>query len=593
MDFLEIYWTDFYKTGHIKMLPKGSHRMVSNFTARSGKLSNVPNNTHIVNMGQQMLMMKMKEDWQKNFFDRDITEIDQFEQDMKDALMIDNYDTTHFKELHKLGYLPLEVQSIEEGELIPYKVPSFVIFNTIPLKETVFDWLVNYLETILSSESWQTPTSATLAFAYRRLGYKWITKTDKQNLWFLDYQFHDFSMRGMGGKNAIINSGLGFASCSRGSDTLPVIPAARKYYGETKVVINSVMATEHAIMCGLTGFFLYSKENGTWDKIGELEVETYRYLLKKFPTGILSIVSDTWNLWRVLCEYNVILKEEILARDGKVVFRPDSGNPVDIICGLDIKNYINLEDAKEDFEDILRSNTVHGEQEFTIDNNILVCVNDKYYNLTESTEWNRYDKQYYFIEYMKIYAEEVESKPEFKGVVQILWETFGGDMSEEGYMRLNSKVGCIYGDSITYDRAKQIFDRLSKKQFASTNIVLGVGSYSLQYVTRDTHGFAQKATYVEITLQDKDGKDYIQGIDIFKDPITDDGTKKSARGLITVLKNENGEYYVKDQATWEDVYDESNQLKTLFKDGELIRTITLTEIRTKLWTKVEKMDLVA
>ena len=111
-----------------------------------------------------------------------------------------------------------------------------------------------------------------------------------------------------------------------------VIPAARMYYDEKEVCINSVIASEHAIMCSLTGFFI-KKGDGSWDKIGNFEVETFRYLLKTFPTGILSLVSDTWDLWRVITEYCQILKDEILARDGKLVIRPDSGDPVDIICG--------------------------------------------------------------------------------------------------------------------------------------------------------------------------------------------------------------------------------------------------------------------
>ena len=332
-NWLEIYWCDVYKTGHKAMLPVGSVLMQSNFTPRSGKLSNCPNNGKIVSFGQQMLVRKIVEDWNENFFNKPISEIDQFGKDMTTMLMLgEPYNVAHFKELHKLGYLPIEIKAIEEGNLIPYKIPFYTIVNTKPLDGGVFDWIVNYLETILSAESWQAPTSATLAYTLRQLGKKWITKTDSENLWLLDYTFHDFSMRGQGGKSAIVNSGLGFATSSKGSDTLPVIPAARKYYDEVDVCINSVIASEHAIMCTLTGFFLKTKD-GSWDKIGALEVETFRYLLKLFPNGILSLVSDTWDLWRVITQYCVILKDEILARNGKLVIRPDSGDPVDIVCG--------------------------------------------------------------------------------------------------------------------------------------------------------------------------------------------------------------------------------------------------------------------
>ena len=514
MNFLEIYYTDVYKTGHKPMLPVGSVLMQSNFTPRSGKYSNCPNDGKIVSFGQQMMVRKMKNDWDINFFQRPIDEIDQFGKDLTDMLMLSEpFNVDHFKELHKLGYLPIEFRGITEGELIPYKIPLSTIVNTKPLNGQVFDWLVNYLETINSSESWQAPTSATLSFALRELSTKWITKTDPESLWFVDYQNHDFSMRGMGGKSAIVNSGLGFATSSRGSDTLPVIPAARMYYDEKEVCINSVIASEHAIMCSLTGFFIKTKD-GSWDKVGNFEVETFRYLLKTFPTGILSLVSDTWDLWRVITEYCQILKDEILARDGKLVIRPDSGDPVDIICG---------------------TNTIN--------------------TATSPTE---------------------------KGVIELLWDIFGGTTTLTGYKKLDSHIGAIYGDSINYKRAESIYERLSDKGFATTNIVLGVGSYSLQMVTRDTHGMAQKATYIEIDVNGE-----VEGINIFKDPITDDGTKKSATGLIKVIK-ENGGFILKDKCTWDEVNSDDNELKVIFKDGKFYNETTLTIIRGKLEDLVSK-----
>lgn len=527
MNFLECWWSDSYKTGHYKMLPPGSILMYSNFTPRSGKLSNVPNNGKIVSFGQQMMVRKMKEDWQKNFFDRPIEEIDQFGRDITTHLMLkEPYNIGHFRNLHKLGYLPLKIKAMPEGILIPYKIPLTTIVNTSPLNSQVFDFLVNYLETICSSESWQAPTSATTSYFLRQLAKEWAIKTDPENLWFVDYQNHDFSMRGMGGKSAIVNSGLGFATSSKGSDTLPVIPAARKYYDEDAVCVNSVIATEHAIMCTLTGFYL-RKLDGDWEHIAKLEVETFRYLLTLFPSGILSIVSDTWDLWRVLVEYMIILKKEILARDGKVVIRPDSGDPIDIICGrvsIPYRTHDNLSELKH----------------------------------------------------------APISVPQQKGVIELLWDGFGGDVSSTGYKRLNSKVGAIYGDSINYKREETIFERLEAKGFASTNVVFGIGSYSLQYVTRDTHGMAQKATYVEVEI---DGR--IEGIEIFKDPVTDDGIKKSARGLLRV-DVENGEYILKDQCTWEE--ESGGVLHTIFENGELMNQTTLTLIRESLRKEEEKQQ---
>jgi nicotinamide phosphoribosyltransferase len=506
MNFLEIYWTDVYKTGHKPMLPTGSTLMYSNNTPRSGKHSNCPNDGEVVQFGQQKLVRQMYHDWNTNFFNRPIQEIDKFGEDMTMMLGLSQpYDVTHFKELHKLGYLPVRIKSLEEGTVTPYKIPSFTIVNTQPLNGYVADWIVNYLETILSAEFWQGQTSATFVRSLRQLGKKWIIKTNPEAIGFLDFQFHDFSMRGMGGKSAIVNSGLGFATGSRGSDTLPVIPAARMYYDEVEPCINSVIASEHAIMCSLTGFFMQNAQ-GDWTKVGEFEYEMFVYLLKKFPSGILSLVMDTFDLWRAITEYCVKAKDLIMSRDGKLVIRPDSGDPVDILCG-----------------------------------DITIAVENG----------------------------GVET-PASKGVIELLWDIFGGTVSSTGYKVLDSHIGAIYGDSINYDRAQRIFERLEAKGFASTNVVLGVGSYSLAFVTRDTHGSAQKATYIEVNGI---------GIEIFKDPITDGGVKKSAKGLLQVYE-EDGVIKLKDQCTWEE--EGKGLLQVIFEDGKFYNLTTLTRIREKL-----------
>ncbi len=87
------------------------------------------------------------------------------------------------------------------------------------------------------------------------------------------------------------------------------------------------------------------------------------------------------------------------------------------------------------------------------------------------------------------------SENSVKGAVQLLWEEFGGTVNDQGYKTLNPRVGLIYGDSITLTRCNQILKELMEKGFASDNVVFGIGSYTFQYQTRDTLGFAMKATY--------------------------------------------------------------------------------------------------
>lgn len=491
--------TDGYKTGHHQQYPEKTELVYSNFTPRSNK--HAPKGCDkVVSFGQQMVLMQIHEHFQNNFFSRPKDEVcGEIKRELSMYLNTD-YDVSHFEKLHDLGYLPIKVKVIEEGNSVPIKIPVLTIYNTHP----DFYWVTNYLETIISNMLWKPMTSATIAHQYRKLLKSWQEKTDKDRGWFVDWQAHDFSMRGLDSIDATISSGLGHATSFLGSDSLPVIYGARKYYGETGVVVGSVNATEHSVMCA-----------GSKDD----EIGTFRRLLETYPTGILSVVSDTWDLWKVCTNHVAELKDLILSRDGKLVIRPDSGNPADIVCGL---------------------------------------------NTVEIHDYDTPNKEH----------------PSWKGVVELLWDVFGGTVNEQGYKVLDPHIGVIYGDSITLERADEICRRLASKGFASTNIVLGVGSFTYQYNTRDTFGFAMKATYVEV-----DGV----GREIFKDPITDDGTKKSATGLLQVVKtfvqDGNGElhhngYQLNDKVSWED--ENRGELKTIYENGNFTHKVTFGEIRNKL-----------
>ena len=288
------------------------------------------------------------------------------------------------------------------------------------------------------------------------------------------------------------------------------------------------------------------------------EMLLLRDLIEKYPTGILSIVSDTFNLWDVCTEYLPRLKEEILSRDGKLVIRPDSGDPTDILCG-----------EHEPYRVISKK---------VIDEPFILPTGQKFMFIEESGENKFYTKtKDGYVDYVY--------EPKHKGVIELLWDIFGGTTNEQGYKVLNPHIGAIYGDSITLERANEICRRLEAKGFASTNVVLGIGSFTYQYNTRDTFGFAMKATYVEklVGKEDMRGKFYheTEGYEIFKDPITDDGIKKSAKGLLKVIQGEKG-LELKDQISWEELRQENNLLKVVYENGKFTNKVSLTEIRNKL-----------
>lgn len=477
----------------------------------------------MVEFGLQGYLTTFTKVWDDLFFKRPFDEIEkEFLQEMEEYTLSKKFaqeiGTDHWRALHDLGYMPLEIYALPEGTRTPIRVPSFLVHATLD----EFYWLPNFIETDVSCNLWGATTSATLSYEYRKIFTKWALKTGG-DLSFIWFQGHDFSYRGMNGTDAALLSGAGHLLNFYGTDTIPAIKYLKKMYDAdpTKEIIGcSVFATEHAVMCVSTGFYIL-KNGLTWEKYGEAEFEVFKRLITElYPTGIVSIVSDTWDLWKVLTEYLVKLKDEILARDGKLVIRPDSGDPVDIICGLNT----NPNPCKS--------------------------------------------------------IEGLDSKPEVKGVVELLWDVFSGTVNEQGYKVLNPKIGCIYGDSITLDRADQICERLEAKGFASTNWVAGIGSFTYNYNTRDTFGFALKATAAEVMLN---GNRHL--IEIFKDPVTDDGTKKSARGLVMVIRNEQGELELRDRVTWEDVKSERNEMKLIWKNGTFIRKTTLHEIRAKLLTE--------
>jgi nicotinamide phosphoribosyltransferase len=245
----------------------------------------------------------------------------------------------------------------------------------------------------------------------------------------------------------------------------------------------------------------------------EDELGTFSRLLDLYPTGILSVVSDTWDFWKVITEILPALKDRILARDGKMVIRPDSSpkTPVEIICGD---------------------------------------------------------------------PEAPEGTPEHNGLIQELWDLFGGTVNSLGYKVLNPHIGAIYGDSITYQYARQILEGLQKKGFASSNVVMGIGSYTYQYNTRDTLGFAMKATGVGVEV---DGE--IVWKPIFKDPKTDNGTKKSARGFLAVVEGQDGDLKVVQRETPVEV--EGDLLELVVSNGCFFKPITFSEARRTLESMVE------
>ena len=502
---------DFYKISHRKLYDRDKGIIYATWTPRKSRIQNID---EIVVFGLQGFIQKYLIDYfNDNFFNQPIGNIlHDYTRIISNALGEKEVDCTHIINLHNLGYLPIRIDALEEGTICPIKCPCVTIQNTNP----DFLWVTNFIETLFSLEIWKPMTSATIANAYKKIVKHWGLKTC-DDLTHIDYQCHDFSMRGMAGIESACLSGAGHLLSFKGTDTIPAICYLEEYYNanvEKEIVGTSIPATEHSIM----EFNSYGKENDEYDAFKRIITEVH-------PKGFVSIVSDTWNLWKVLKDTLPRLKNEILNRNGRIVIRPDSGDPCAIICGAE--------------------------------------------TITPNTE----------------YKDETK-----KGVVELLWDIFGGTINSKGYKVLDTHIGCIYGDAITLERANEICKRLETKGFASSNIVFGIGSYTYNMNSRDTFGFALKSTYAI-----KDGKE----IFLFKNPITDNGEKKSQKGMVSVFRDEmfdeimyKDEYYQKDKdialskasinLPYPNDSEHYEMLLPLFVNGKLLRETSLNEIRGKL-----------
>jgi nicotinamide phosphoribosyltransferase len=477
---------DFYKVSHRPQYPKGTETVYATWTPRTSRIDGVD---HVVAFGLQGFCIEFLINYfNKYFFGRpEVSVVAEYKRVIKHCLGVDNPDADHIAGLHRLGYLPLLIKAVPEGTLVPIRCPMATIENT----DKRFFWVTNYIETLMSDSIWLPTTSATMALEFRKLLTRYAKETDADNVGFVQFQGHDFSMRGMGCLNAAMTSGAGHLTAFVGTDTIPAITNLEYYYGadiEKELVGTSIPATEHSVAEA------YGQDN---------ESEYYMRMLKEvYPKGFVSIVSDTWNLWMVLDVIIRGLKDVILTRDGKCVIRPDSGDPVKIVCG----------------------------------------------DPGGTTEFER------------------------KGVVEILWDIFGGTINAQGYKVLDPHIGCIYGDAITWSRCFQICDKLKAKGFASTNMVYGIGSFTYQYVTRDTFGFALKTTYCVCN-----GEERI----LWKDPITDKGIKKSQRGRVVVLRDSCGHIYYKDGLLAQDEAKYDNVLQEVFYNGN-VTVEDLASIRDRI-----------
>lgn len=563
-----IFHTDSYKLSHKKMTSSGVETIYSNYTPRFDDYMRARYKTFdggIVWFGMQYALRKiLVEIWQDNFFNKPKDEvIAQAKRFLVPYIGME--DLSHFEDLHDLGYLPLEIKALPEGSVITKGIPCFTITNT----HKDYQWLPNYLESILSTEIWKPMTSATIGRTFRKLVNKFAMETEG-NLDNTDYQIHDFSLRGQSGVESAASVGGGFLLNTKGTDNVPALAFVDHYYDSIDVA-HSVPASEHSVVT--LGIQLHANrlkniaslryEDPTEaDYLHYGEVEYVKEVLKKFDTGIVSYVADSYDYFSFLDRVLPAVKNEVMARDGKFVVRGDSGDPVEIIAGIKIPDFtsvggFNLAATDAVYAGIDLDN-IHEGQNFTV-----YKFNDTIYRVESyvtTDEYGLLDS----VDIVNVQPHTLTTQD--KGTIERLWEIFGGTVNELGYKVLDSHIGMIYGDGITEQRATEILTRLKDKGFASTNIVFGIGSYTLNMTSRDDLGTAIKATSAVVNGE---------RVAIYKDPKTDT-SKKSARGLLCVTYNMFSGYELSDNVTVASA--NTGLLQTVWKDGKFVQTVTFDDI---------------
>lgn len=574
-----IFLTDSYKLSHIDFTSKGVENIYSNMTPRFTHYLEAKSKSFdggIVCFGLQAAMKKiLVEYWEENFFNRDKEEvIDEAKRMLSRYIGMENFK--HFEDLHDLGYLPIRIKALAEGTIIGKGLPYFTITNTNP----EYQWLPNYLESVFSAEVWKPMTTATIGRAFKKLAVDAAIETTGSSEG-ADFQLHDFSFRGQSGIDSAAAAGGGFLLSTMGTDNIPSIAWMEHYYNadiEQQDIAFSVAAGEHSVTT--LGIQIEAKklraeavEAGLYvpdldDLLLPAEVNYARYVLKQFPTGIVSYVADSYDYFAFLDKVLPKIKDDVEARDGKFVVRGDSGDPVEIIAGIDIEDYTDSGSltlaaadafsANFNFEDYVSE----GDEVSTV-----FMYQEEFYEVIYDVKLDKYGKVY---DYTMRSVNPHELTTQEKGTIQALFDIFGGHVNEKGYIELSECIGMIYGDGITEERALEIFRRLKNKGFATTNIVFGVGSYTLNMLSRDDLGTAVKATSA-----------VVKGVrvPIYKDPKTD-SSKKSARGLLHVSQKANGVLELIDDVS-ENV-EELGMLEVVYEDGRFANQKSYSDVLEKM-----------
>lgn len=307
---------DFYKAVHSDMLPEKIEKSVSYFTPR---MSRVKMWDEVVMFGlQAFIKTYLIEYFNEEFFDKPEEEVvGEYERILNAALGKNAFSSSKIKKLHNLGYLPIEIKALSEGTKVPMHVPMFEISNT----HSDFAWLPQALESLISAEMWHPMLSATVGVTYRNIVNKYYRLSVDDNV-PRERALGDFSFRGQECLQSAVKSSAGWCLSFLNTATVPVITFLEEMYNcdcTKEPVALGAVSTEHSVMCSN-----YAVDG---DEITLLK----RLLTEVYPDTSFSAVLDSYDYWNIIDNVIPVLKKEILAHNGCMLMRGDSGDCVEVV----------------------------------------------------------------------------------------------------------------------------------------------------------------------------------------------------------------------------------------------------------------------
>lgn len=566
---------DFYKACHAEQYPAGMTKIYSPGTPRLSRLPDVKEVTYIG--GQSFSKEYLIKAFSEAFFSLSEEEvIKQYKRIMMNTLTPDENRADKIRALHQLGYLPIALYTVPEGMATAIGVPQSCFVNTHP----DFAWLTNTLETLYSSYIWHIQIAAEVGKRYRKIVDKYVAATCDPDV-RAARMLGDFSMRGQHCDQSAMKASAAWLLSFLNTATVPAIMWLEDNYNcdcEKEEVGYGALSFEHSTVTS----------NYAID--GNEETLLKRALTEIYPNSNFSFLTDSYDHDNFLLNVVPKCKDEILAHNGTILFRGDSGDPVEIMAGKDIHwisdeyflDSFSEDEVEEWFLDWATDNEIEEEETFYFN------INGKFYSALISPEYIKErgaysDCNYYFLDTYAITWRQIEPSLELLGMIWYLDQVFGSTINSKGYKVLNSHVKGIYGDSMTPSRVEEAYKRIAAQGYAINNVVFGVGSFSFMCLedadgkmnpyTRDTFGYAIKATYGE----DKNGNPVM----IYKQPKAL-AWKKSPKGCIIVAPD--GQSYT-DGHTFEEAHGEGveNLLQLVFKDGKMVKETSLAEIRNRMY----------